>query len=143
MTTLLFETPTETIPAPSKLIEPAAITPDETDEVVLPTANIDNNGLVAAVETETIKTPEFAAVAKPTEAIPAPLIEKLPSVPTADDEADVVLPRANMLFAVPEATGGVTDSIKTPELAAVEKPAEIPPVADTARLVRVPTADDD
>ena len=90
-----------------------------------------------------IRTPELAAVAKPTETPPAPDTDRLPSVPTAEDEADVVFPSAAIELAVPDAIGGATDSIRTQEFAAVENPAEMPPVAETDRLPSVPTADDD
>jgi hypothetical protein len=72
----LFDMPTETMPAPSNESEPAAFAPLDTDEVVLPTANNDSNGFVAAVEADTTKIPAAAPVVDiPTETIPAPDID--------------------------------------------------------------------
>ena len=120
-TTLLLLTPTLRRPAPSKLRAPAAIAPELTEDVVLPTAKILRPAAVCAAEdAETIKTPELAAVAKPTETMPAPDTERLPRVATAELEADVVLPRANILSAVPLATVVAPEMMTTPEFAAVE-----------------------
>jgi hypothetical protein len=60
------------IPFPANDSEPAVFTPDDTELVVLPTANRDNNGLVAAVDAEIRRIPAAAPVVDiPTETIPA------------------------------------------------------------------------
>lgn len=95
ITTLELETPTETMPAPSKETEPAAITPLDTDDVVFPTANILRSGFVAAVDADITRIPDPAAVVDtPTETIPAPDIDILDSVWVLDEEIAVVLPDA-------------------------------------------------
>jgi hypothetical protein len=95
ITTLEFEMPTETIPAPSNESEPAAFTPEDTDEVVLPTAKSDRSGFVAAVEAEITRAPAPAAVVEyPTETIPAPDMDTLDRVCVVEDDAAVVFPMA-------------------------------------------------
>lgn len=95
ITTLLFDTPTETAPAPSNDTEPAAMTPDETEEVVLPTAKMERSGFVAAVDADTTRMPAAAPVVDtPTETIPAPDMDIADSVCVLDEEIAVVLPEA-------------------------------------------------
>jgi hypothetical protein len=95
MTTLLLETPTETIPAPSNEREPAAIIPLDTDDVVLPTANTLIRGLVAAVDADTTRMPAAAPVVDtPTDTIPAPEIDIALRVCVLDEDIAVVLPDA-------------------------------------------------
>jgi hypothetical protein len=94
-TTLEFDIPIETIPAPSNESEPAAFNPEDTDEVVLPTANNDSNGFVAAVEADTTRIPAAAPVVDtPTDTMPAPDIDIALSVCVLDEEIAVVLPDA-------------------------------------------------
>jgi len=84
---LLFEMPTEMIPAPSKDKAPAAWIPDETDDVVLPTAKRLSRG----PET-TMLDPEI-----PIETIPAPSKLSEPGWIIPELTEVVVLPTAYKL----------------------------------------------
>jgi hypothetical protein len=71
-----------------------------------------------------ISTPLLAAVAKPTLTPPAPETDRLPSVPTAEDDADVVFPSAARLLAVPEAAVVAPEKIRVlDEIPTVTPPA--------------------
>ncbi len=91
ITTLLPLIPTLTAPAPSKLSDPAAITPELADVVVLPTAKMLSPAAVcAAVDAEmTTLDPEM-----PIETMPAPSKLNDPVPATPEDTEVVVFPTA-------------------------------------------------
>jgi hypothetical protein len=92
-TILLFETPTLIAPAPSNDSDPAPATPDDTEDVVLPTTN----RLCAPAATV---APDIMMVfdEKPTDIAPLPENDRASgNADDVDDDAPVVLPIANKL----------------------------------------------
>lgn len=127
ITTLLPLIPTETAPAPSNESEPAPITPELTEVVVLPTAKRLRLGAVCAavVAPDRTSTPAPAPVVEnPADKPPAPETESAVRVSTEDDVAPVVLPSATMFSAVPLATvAGEEITTLEPEIPTETAPA--------------------
>lgn len=138
ITTLDPLMPTEAAPAPSNDSEPAAITPEDVEVVVLPTAYSDSVGAVCAavVAPDMTTTPAPAAVVEnPTDTPPSPSKLRFVSVCVVLLVAPVVFPSATALPTVPDPAAAGTDKTSAP----ADMPAESTPVADIDRLPSVTT----